>query len=367
MSSISIGLSSLDASPPKKMRLEDASTREPTKAQSVPAIPRSVDTTAFVSPPLRTTRAEIMQALERDGYCVVPDVLSSEQCDAVADALWTYMETLSPAISRADLGTFNCHNRPIHARGLIQHYNVGFQEFSVAVRVWVARVFAELYGTDELWSSVDGASFTIKPKTCHYADMADWVKNHWARDPVHVDQTTPGFSCVQGGVAISEQAVDEHVFLCVPGSHKLHEKLLEMGPAKKTLHWEMMGDAQKEYMRARGLDMRRVPLARGSMVLWDSRVVHSSSPYFKTADPTAMRMQVFACMLPIDRVPLEKRAAQIEKRKRAYERGAAGKHSPDYFRPFGTTPQTRGRDQGHLRVPKSVEMTDPEKRLHALM
>ena len=112
--------------------------------------------------------------------------------------------------------------------------------------------------------------------------------------------------------------------------------------------------------------MRRVPLARGSLVLWDSRVVHSSSPYFATCPAGAQRIQIFACMLPVSRVPRDKRPEQMAKRQKAYDQGVVSKHSPDFVRLFGKLPQTYGSDQSHLCVPASVEMSDDEKRLHGL-
>ncbi len=339
------------------------------KTKAGPAIKRSFASSGLASPP-PPSRASMNKALARDGYCVLRNVLSEDQCVAVETSLWNYMEALSPAIKRDDLATLTPANRPIHTRGLIQHYNVGFQEASVLVRQWAKPVFAELYGTQELWTSVDGLSLSTKPKRCHYKDQADWNKNHWERDPVHVDQTTVTddgkHSCVQGGFAITSQHADEHVFLCVPGSHVMHAELLALGPAKKKLHWEIMNDSQKELMKHEGLEMKRVPLNRGDAVLWDSRVVHSSSPYLQTAPAGAKRIQVFACMLPVSRVPAAKRADQMAKRQKAYDQGVVSKHSPDLIRLFGKLPQTYGADQSHFTIPASVTMTPAERQLHGL-
>ncbi len=344
----------------------------PSKAQRQPAIKRSYESASLTNHSTLMSREQMNAALERDGYCVVSHVLTPAQCDAATDAVWTYFEKLSPAIKRDDMKTFNSTNRPLHTRGLVQHYNVGFQEASVLVRQWVKPVFAELYGTQKLWTSVDGVSVSIKPKRCHYKNEADWQKNHWEDDAVHVDQTTVSadgkHSCVQGGVAITDQHADEHVFLCVPGSHKFHKELLALGPTKKKLHWEIMKEEhhQVSFLRSKGLEMKRVPLKRGDMVLWDSRVVHSSSPYFATCPAGAQRIQIFACMLPVSRVPFEQRAVQMAKRQKAYDDGVVSKHSPDLIRFFGKLPQTYGKPQGHFVVPASVQMTLEEKRLHGL-
>ncbi len=345
----------------------DAASLAVGKPRRVPAIPRAYVSSDLESPALQVTRTEMMSGLERDGYFIIRSAMSPEQCDAVADALWTYIETVSPTIKRTDPKTLLSKDRPIHAGGLIQAYNAGFQEAGILTRQWTKHVFAELYGTGILQTSFDGFSLTAKNKRCRYANEADWQTNVWQKDSMHVDQTTPGFQCVQGGVAITDQKEDEHVFLCVPGSHLVHAEVMQMGPAKKTPFWEVMSDAQKAFVRERGLKPKRIPLQRGEMVLWDSRLVHSSSPYFATADANAVRIQMFACMLPLEHTPLEKRPEQKRKRARAYEVGVVGKHSPDLVRLFGHYPRTWGAPQNHLCEPASAEMSDDERKLHGLV
>lgn len=319
------------------------------------------------------TRAEMKAAFDEDGFMVLSQVLTGEQCDQVLKLFWDYTESMCPGVDRNDLSTWNSKTRFPNQGGLIQHGCVGWQAPSVMVRDLTKHVFAELWGTDDLWTSIDGVSATMKhptPRFVPFESVDDWDARKWADTSVHVDQTTPGLLSIQAGVAITDQREDEHVFTCIPGSHKHHEHLLSLGPAKKTLHWEIMNEAQLEYLRSQSLDMIRVPLRAGDMVLWDSRTVHSSAKYCKTARTDAFRLQVFVCMLPAPIDP-RVRAAEIAKRRAAYEKGLTGKHSPWPLRPFGAKPRLYSKEDDErflsFKIPAPVELTEEQKKLHGLM
>lgn len=318
------------------------------------------------------SRADMLRGLDEDGYTIVPSVLTEDDCNRVLSLFWDYTEAMCPGVDRNNLKTWNSKTRFPNQGGLIQHGCVGWQRFAVETRALVRHVFEELWDTDDLWTSVDGASATIKhsrPQFVPFGSLDDWNARKWIDNPVHIDQTTPGRLTIQGGVAITDQNEDEHVFVCVPGSHRLHEELLRLGPTKKTLHWEIMNDAQKEFMRRVELDMRRIPLKRGDVVLWDSRTVHSSAKYCKTARANAFRLQVFACMIPAPQNP-HVRAAEIAKRRGVYERGLTSKHSPWPIRPFGAKPRLYSKEDEEryaaYRIPPPAELTEEERKLHGL-
>jgi hypothetical protein len=188
---------------------------------------------------------------------------------------------------------------------------------------------------------------------------------------VHIDQTTPGFISVQGGLAVTSQAENEHVFLCIPGSHVHHEELLTIwekaNPGKKPeLHWEIMIPEQLTFLRSKGLEMRRVPMNAGDFVLWDSRTVHSSAPYCADAPLSAMRLQIFVCMRPVTELSEKERKV----RREAYESGRVSKHSADQIRLFGKQPRMYSQEDKatheKMKVPPSVELSEEEKLVYGL-
>jgi ectoine hydroxylase-related dioxygenase (phytanoyl-CoA dioxygenase family) len=355
------------------------------------------------------TQESLREALDRDGYVVVPNVLDDPE--RLASLFWDYMEGLTMGRVRRDSKeSLTQANRPVHTRGLLQHYNCGLQRYAIETRMAVKPVFEALWGTDKLTSSFDGTSFTWQRKTYTHKDLRAWRKDAW-NEKLHIDQTEYGFSSVQGGVALTRQRENEHVFVCVPGSHRYHEQLLEIsvraalsdwskvsdsvkkalhrdgvteyhimgwdamtaeakdkvmkiGLKMKTLHWEVMSDNQKTFLREKcDLKVVRVPLEAGDMVLWDSRTVHTSATYTKDSDQNACRIQVFVAMKPAVNTPEE-----IEKRAKAFEAGRVSKHSADYIRLFPKQPHTHGSNPAPCEIPPSdPNMTDEEKRLHGLI
>lgn len=306
--------------------------------------------------------------LRENGYLIVRNVITEEQCAELYEGFWDYMEGMNPALKRGEPETWQAKELPLTTKGLIQHYNVGLQPFTVRARVLAKPVFELLYRTGDLTSSWDGVSFTRKASRQKYASLEDFEEHCWDRTPLHIDQTTLGEISIQGGLAVTEQRADEHVFVCIPGSHKHHAKLLELGPAKKSLHWEIQEGPQIQYLREQGLVMKRIPLGKGDFVLWESRLCHASAPHCKTARADAVRLQVFVCMRPA--LTGEEAAREKAKRELGYAKGLVSKHSADHMRFFGKTPRIFSAEMKQkydsFRIPPSVEMNEAEKKLHGL-
>lgn len=313
--------------------------------------------------------SKIAKQLETEGFAIVPKVITEEQCDKLYDGFWSYMTELNPKLDPKDPETWTAENLPLTTKGLIQHYNVGFQRFNIDAHMLVKPVFEELYGTKKLWTSFDGVSFTKKDKTM-FKDLKDWQEKCW-KSSVHVDQTTPGFMSVQGGLAITNQEEDEHVFLCIPKSHLFHEKILELYDGKSFIpHFQVMKEKQLNFVKEQGLQMKRIPLKRGDMVLWDSRLIHYSAPYCSTAPKDAHRVHIFACMCPVpDNSKLVE--GEMKKRKNAYETKRVSKHSPGKIRLFGAKPRLwNDKDKEKFEktpIPESAKMTEEEQKLYGLI
>jgi hypothetical protein len=348
------------------------------------------------------SKEQMMDGLERDGYVILEDALQEDECDHLYSGFWDYMEKMNPELDRHNRATWTKDSLPLNTKGLIQHYNIGFQRFTVDAHMLLKPVFEELYGTKKLWTSFDGVSFTQRGVRPAYKDVDDWKKKCWDRNAVHIDQTTPGFISVQGGLAVTTQKEDEHVFVCIPGSHLYHEELLDLwnqdaktryeakmldyklaleqwdGQDKKPVmpkldkpeqHWQIMNPAQLALLKSRGLEMKRIPLKRGSFVLWDSRTVHSSAGYCQSAPKEATRLQIFVCMRPAP-TDISVVKKDMELRTKAYTEGRVSKHSADQIRLFGKQPRAYSvKDvitHEKMEVPKSIKMTVEEECVYGL-
>jgi hypothetical protein len=262
------------------------------------------------------------------------------------------------------------HQWPINTRGLIQHYNVGFQQFTVDTRSYVKSKFAELYGTDKLISSFDGISFTKRPKAYKFKNLDDWQTKKWEKDDLHVDQTRKGFRCIQGGVSIVNQIEDGHVFICIPGSHKYHDELVDRiainDPESLPTDWYKINDSDKIWIKDNDLDIVRVPMKAGSLILWDSRLMHASSSWCRSSIEKPFipyRLQIFICMKPNCLTETDRL-----KRIKAYKDGRVSRHIPDKISLMTKTPRKYGctSDYESLITPKSCKLTYSQELLHGM-
>jgi hypothetical protein len=319
---------------------------------------------------------QVREQLSENGYVVIEDFISPEDCTEINSLFWDYMESLTAIVDpqgtsqtivdRNDKKTWLTKNLPLNTRGLIQHYNVGFQKHAVMTRTLLKPIFEGLYGTPNLLTSFDGTSFSRKPKTHKYKDLQDWAYKCWTKDAIHIDQTTEGFKCIQSGVSIIDQDPCGHVFICVPGSHAYHKEIMSLNGGFTKGDWLIMNEDTKKFLRDKGLELIRVPLKAGSVVLWDSRTVHSSSGYCRSSDPDVSRLQIFVCMLPIpeDQDVYEK---EIKKRIKAYNEGRVSRHNPRTISLFGRNPRTYGSEVRDFNIPKSAPLNDDEQKLHGLV
>ena len=50
---------------------------------------------------------ELLSKLETDGYCVIPNIISSEKCDEYITKIWDWLENLGTGIDRNNKSTWN--------------------------------------------------------------------------------------------------------------------------------------------------------------------------------------------------------------------------------------------------------------------
>lgn len=294
--------------------------------------------------------------LEEKGYAVVPGVFEPEFCDAIKAQLWDWVRrTTQGRVKPSDPSTWKTVNWIPHTHYIVQHYVMGHSK-----AVWAARkhpkaieVFARLYGNDKLTVSYDGACLWPAPEGL----PGDESGINWTKDNIwlHVDQSLylDGRRCIQGFANFEEADGQwDSTLKVIPGSHKIHEKLVskhgirpEMGgkqagkPDKN--HWYKF--TEEELERIYGKDFRekvvRVSAPKGSIVLWDSRTVHQNCPPIKGRPIARDRAIVYLCYGPADWMS----DAEVKnKAQRAIEERMSS-HWPWQTKLFGKSPRTYGR------------------------
>ena len=72
--------------------------------------------------------------LKNEGYCVIPNILTGQECDLAIEQIWDWLESLGTGIDRNNEETWISANWPHSTRGIIQHLRVGHEEFVWNIR-----------------------------------------------------------------------------------------------------------------------------------------------------------------------------------------------------------------------------------------
>ncbi|GMI22918.1 hypothetical protein TeGR_g14646 [Tetraparma gracilis] len=115
---------------------------------------------------------KVLEAIEDQGYVVLPSVLGGEECDEELDRLWDFVEKTSPSVKRGQPDTHYPdgpgapdpwpHSGWGNLPDMCQSYSGGWL-FSNLREKLAARVFEPLYGTRQLHSSKEVRRALVRP------------------------------------------------------------------------------------------------------------------------------------------------------------------------------------------------------------
>ena len=223
------------------------------------------------------------QHMEEQGYVIVPNAVAPEELAAVVDGIWSHM--------RMDRNDPNSWYEDPKGDNLQQY---GFMRQMHTPAMWrvrqspqIHRAFADLWGTDNLWVTMDRCIF--KPPL--RADRPEWGKTGDPRGLLHFDfpvATTPKrFKLFQAVVYLEDTAADQGTFQCMPGFQNRYE----------AWHTAQNGDFDvgNHIPMDQGLESP-TPIAgkAGDLLIWDSFTPHGHC-YNTSSKP---RLAQFLSMWP---------------------------------------------------------------------
>ena len=226
--------------------------------------------------------------LKKKGYTVVPNVVSPEDCDR---AIRQYHEWLSQ---------FRDGSWPRTFSGIINWYNTGHMSPTWEMRLKTQKVFAQLWKTEKLLTSFDAIAIGRPPEDGK--EEFEIPGKHW----LHTDQigSRLGLHAYQGALYLEEQCKDDWTFHVLEGSHKHMDKFYEHYPhAEETaepLGYYNLSPDELDFYKDNGCSrIVRVPVPKGGMALWDSRLIHANArPLLKRKHPGRWRYTIFVSMTP---------------------------------------------------------------------
>ncbi|QKF93554.1 phytanoyl-CoA dioxygenase [Fadolivirus algeromassiliense] len=310
--------------------------------------------------------------LQKYGYCVVENVFTQKECSETINEIWDWLEGLGTGIKRNDKTTWNNNNWPHCVKqGMIQH-TLGQAEFMWKVRehINIIYLFYQIYNTFNLLVSFDAAMFGRPPETSYVqAPTQSWlhtdqniVKNI---KPKNVYKTK--HYCIQG-VANFEDSGDLDGSLFIgEGSHLLHSALFKKNGKTPSGNWYMIDKKDLDFLIDKNIKFYKVNAPKGSMILFDSRAIHSGYPSQKGRDVEKFRYVVYVSMTPANRASQK----DLDKKKKAIQEGRTTTHwSSNNIKLFGK-PQLYGKEFAYMsrkeNIPDYQNWSDCRKKLAGLL
>ena len=262
--------------------------------------------------------------IEKYGIHVIPGVLSPDQATYYRNKLTDYVNQVNPQVSH----------------GVIQHYEIGHQQFMWDLRCepTLLNAFADLWNcsTESLLCSFDGANYIPAPESTKRPRY-----RHHEKPWLHVDQGSKyqGLHTIQGMVALSKMSPDDATFCYLEKSHLGFEKLMtELSDTLPNNKLRRNYHKVPPHMYDTLGPLRHISLNPGDLLLWDSRLVHANARAVQGRTDPCDRAAAYVCMKP-HKDATEK---QLSRKRKAFSELRTTSHDPIEFTLNGKNPQVWG-------------------------
>ena len=228
--------------------------------------------------PLRVLSEEDWQFWKHNGYIVIKQAVSKEQAGRLARFLWEFEEkdpadpTTWYAPPRAEMKMKELTNS-----GMVELYNHQYEwDNRQTQRVYDA--FVDIWGTEELWVTIDRANLNFPVRPGH--EFKGFI--HWDYDP----ETRP--QNVQGVLALADQT-DENMggFQCIPELYRTYDT------------WKLTQPADRDRFKpdTTGFDFVKVKMEAGDLLIFNSTQPHGIRP---NLSKDKVRMAQYISMMPAE-------------------------------------------------------------------
>ncbi|EKD92787.1 MAG: hypothetical protein ACD_28C00330G0001 [uncultured bacterium] len=205
----------------------------------------------------------------RSGVVVHPQIISESTCQKTIERVHVLMQALSEGQCDLTQPETYSHipvdenNIPVLSRGFFEIYHDdALAQLRQTIRTYIHHVV--LWGTTDLWTTFD--RFGVKLP--HHTESKAL--------PLHVDQnplTNPGFTSIQGVLALSDCPTECGTLLVVPGSKQYFSEYAHMEKRGEFVQLNTL-DPIAEVLQQQA---QPIPLRAGSLVSWDSRTTHANT------------------------------------------------------------------------------------------
>ena len=201
--------------------------------------------------------AEDHAFFEENGYVVVPEVVPSENCEAVINTLF---EFLGMDRSRPE----DWYRLPLKTGGMIEIYqHQTLWDNRQYPRLY--QVFTEILGREQLCVTIDRAGF----KPPQHPDHPEYDHKGFAHWDVDTSKLPIRFG-VQAVLCLADTEANMGGFQCAPGFHKGLEEWIKTQPADRNPRVPDLTTLPPD------TKVVPIPAKQGSLILWNNLLLHGN-------------------------------------------------------------------------------------------
>ena len=301
----------------------------------------------------------VNEKLEKYGVAIIPNLLN-EECKQMKIDMWDYLEEITQdfetPINRKIKTTWKEFKKlfPKHSM-LLQQWQIGHSQLLWRLRQnpKIYNIFASIYNVEleELLVSFDGASFHFPPEI-----TGSGFRRNETSGWLHSDQSflRNGRECIQSWVTANDVEEGDATLIFLQGSHKFHKAFKRQFVTNEKLFkkdWYKLSDEQIKWYLDKGCELVCIKCPKGSLVLWDSRLIHAGTESVKNCANPKIRCVAYLCFMPREQTS----QTILKKKQKAFKEMRTTNHWPCKPLLFPKTPRTFGAplpDITEIEMPK---------------
>ncbi len=195
---------------------------------------------------------EDLEFWDKNGYVIVKNAISKEDCEATQQAIWDFLE-MDPNKKET------WYNRHENQKGLMLNFSDHETLNKNRLSPRIKKAYEQLYKTDKIYKTIDKVSFN-PPETSEFTFLGS---------PLHWDTSLkqPIKFGLQGLLYLTDCSIDEGAFHCVPGFHN------------KINHWldNLQPDENPRDKAIATLQPKPIAGNAGDFIIWNNTLPHCAT------------------------------------------------------------------------------------------
>lgn len=277
--------------------------------------------------------------IQKYGVAVIPNILNYDEIKQSRQEMWDYLGYLTQKFNNP-ITEYNqnswvnyYHLCPLQDM-LLQYWKVGHSQWVWNLRQHpqIIKIFSHFWQClpEDLLVSFDAVSIHFPPEITKIGQFQQHT-NDW----YHVDQSSEkvGFHCLQSYINLYDTQEGDSTLSFLERSHLYHQDFFQHYQKKVTKDWYQFTSEELSFFSH--CPEKAVLAPAGSLVLWDSRLVHQGILCSRNRNKSNIRAVVYICMTPRHKAS-EK---QLRKKQTAFNQMRMTTHWPHQISRFPAYPK----------------------------